>query len=69
MRIISFITDPLAVRDILAQRGEPIAPAPIAPARGPPLRETAARVRRQRLAVGPVASAVPAYEFDQRIAW
>jgi len=37
MRIIAFLTDPAAVRDILVHRGEPTAPPRIAPARGPPL--------------------------------
>ena len=37
MRIIAFLTDPAAVRAILAHLGEPTAPPPIAPARGPPL--------------------------------
>ena len=37
MRIITFLTDPAAVRAILAHLGEPTAPPRIAPARGPPL--------------------------------
>ena len=37
MRIIAFLTDPAAVRAILAHLGEPTAPPRIAPARGPPL--------------------------------
>jgi len=39
MRIIAFLTDPAAVRAILAHLGEPTAPPRIAPARGPPLWE------------------------------
>jgi hypothetical protein len=37
MRIIAFITDAAARRDILVHLGEPITPPRIAPARGPPL--------------------------------
>jgi len=36
MRIIAFVTDASALRDILAHLGEPMAPTRIAPARGPP---------------------------------
>jgi hypothetical protein len=39
MRIIAFITDACAVREILSHLGEPTSPPPIAPARGPPLWE------------------------------
>jgi hypothetical protein len=37
MRIIAFLTDPAAVRDILVHLGEPTAPPRIASAQGPPL--------------------------------
>jgi hypothetical protein len=37
MRIIAFLTGPVAVRAILARLGEATAPPRIAPARGPPL--------------------------------
>lgn len=65
MRIIAFITEAVAVRDILAHLGEPTAPPRMAPARGPPLWEV------------PVAGhggdtqtqSTPDDEFDQRIAW
>jgi hypothetical protein len=39
MRIIAFITDACAVREILSHLGEPTSPPPIAPARRPPLWE------------------------------
>lgn len=42
MRIVAFITDAPALRDILAHLGEPTAPPRIAPARGAPLWEQAA---------------------------
>jgi hypothetical protein len=41
MRIIAFVTEPLTLRAILAQLGEPTAPPRIAPARGLPLWEAA----------------------------
>jgi hypothetical protein len=37
MRVIAFITDPSALRDILVQLGELAAPQRIAPAQSPPL--------------------------------
>lgn len=39
MRIIAFITEVVAVRDILAHLGEATSPPRMAPARGPPLWE------------------------------
>ena len=39
MRIIAFITEAPAVRQILAHWGEPTSPPRLAPARGPPLWE------------------------------
>jgi hypothetical protein len=39
MRILAFITEALAVRDILAHLGEPTSPPRLAPARDPPLWE------------------------------
>jgi hypothetical protein len=67
MRIIAFITDGPAVRDILVHRGEPTAPPRIAPARGPPLWEAtgAEHEPTPNLARPPI----PAFEFDQRITW
>ena len=38
-RIIAFLTDACAVREILSHLGEPTSPPPIAPAQGPPLWE------------------------------
>ena len=67
MRIITFITDPAAVRDILAHLGEPTAPPRIAPARGPP-RWASADAEHDPATALPLPPA-PAYEFDQRIAW
>ena len=67
MRIIAFITDGPTVRDILAHRGEPTAPPRIAPARGPPLWEAAAADRDP--AADLLLPPIPAFEFDQRIAW
>jgi len=36
IRLIAFITEPEPVRKILTHVGEPLAPPPISPARGPP---------------------------------
>ena len=66
MRIIAFIIDAGAVRDILAHIGEPTSPPRLMPARAPPLWE------RQGATMGeddPQAQLAPEYEFDQRIAW
>ena len=67
MRIIAFITDGPTVRDILAHRGEPTAPPRIAPARGPPLWEATAADRDP--AADLLLPPIPAFEFDQRLAW
>jgi len=61
------LTDPAAVRDILAHLGEPTAPPRIAPARGPP-RWASADAEHDPATALPLPPA-PAYEFDQRIAW
>ena len=62
-RIIAFITNPSAVRDILAHRGEPTTPPRVAPARGPPLWETA------DVDGDGNPPPQPTYQFDQRITW
>ena len=61
MRIIAFISEAPAVREILTYLGEPTSPPRMAPARGPPLWEMAD-------AGDPNAQPAPDYEFDQRIA-
>ncbi len=66
IRIIAFITEALAVREILAYLGEPTSPPRLAPARGPPLWERADAGQGE---FDPQAQPVPDYEFDQRIAW
>lgn len=63
MRIIAFICDPTEVKKILTHLGEPTAAPILAPARGPPLWEVA----RQDGDDG--VQPIPAFEFDQRIAW
>jgi len=67
MRIIAFITDASTIRNILVHLGEPTAPPRIAPARGPPL--WAAADAEHDPAADPLLQCVPAFEFDQRIAW
>ena len=66
MRIIAFLTDAGAVRDLLTHLGEPTSPPPIAPARGPPLWEMADVDHGE---FDPPAQPEPDYQFDQRIAW
>ena len=66
IRIIAFITEAPAVREILTYLGEPTSPPRMAPARGPPLWEMADAGQGQ---FDPNAQPAPDYEFDQRIAW
>ena len=66
MRIIAFITDGPAVRDILGHLGEPTAPPRIAPARGPPLWDLPDAGTGD---FDPHAQPAPEYEFDQRLTW
>jgi len=66
MCIIAFITDPAAVRDLLAHCGEPTAPPRIAPTRGPPLWDLP---YAKPGGFDPHAQPAPEYAFDQRIAW
>lgn len=64
MKIIAFIDEGEAVREILAHLGEPVDPPRIAPAHGPPLWEAAGQ-DGDNLLIQPL----PEYQFDQRIAW
>jgi len=66
MRIIAFISEAPAVREILTYLGEPTSPPRMAPARGPPLWEMPDAGQGQ---FDPNAQPAPDYEFDQRIAW
>ena len=66
MRIIAFLTDPVAVHAILAHLGKPTAPPRIAPARGPPLGDLSDAGTGE---FAPHAQPAPEYAFDQRIAW
>ncbi len=66
IRIIAFINEAIAVREILAYLGEPTSPPPMAPARGPPLWEMTDAGQGE---LDPQAQPAPDYEFDQRIAW
>ena len=66
MRLIAFVTDPLAVKTILGHLSEPTTPPAVARARGPPLWDPAPE---------PVAhwadspAPVPDFVFDQRLGW
>ena len=66
MRIIAFITEAVAIRDILSHLGEPTSPPRLLSARGPPLWEMAGVEPDES---DPQAQPASAYEFDQRIAW
>lgn len=66
MRIVAFITEGVAVRDILAHLGEATSPPRLMPARGPPLWEMSA-AGRDGYDLRPQPA--PDYDFDQRIAW
>lgn len=66
MRIIAFITEAPAVREILAHLGELTSPPRLAPARGPPLWEMPDAAKDP---FDTQAQPAPDDEFDQRIAW
>ena len=66
MRIIAFLSDAGAVREIRSHWDEPTSLPPIAPARGPPLWEITDADQGE---FDPPAQPTPDYEFDQRIAW
>jgi hypothetical protein len=66
IRVIAFINEAMAVREILAYLGEPTSAPPVAPARGPPLWEMPDAAPTE---CDPQAQPAPDYEFDQRIAW
>jgi hypothetical protein len=66
MKIIAFIDEGEAVREILAHLGEPLDPPRIAPAHGPPLWEAAGQDGDDRLTQ--LIQPLPEYEFDPRIA-
>jgi len=66
MRIIAFITDAGAVREILTHLGEPTSPPRLMRARAPPLWEMqGANMGEEEAQAHPV----PDYQFDQRISW
>jgi hypothetical protein len=70
MRIIAFITEPSAVRQILDHLGEATRPPRFAPARGPPLWEAATPAAASNdPAWDHTPPPAPEIEFDQRITW
>ena len=71
MRIIAFIHDASAVRQMLDRRGEPTPPPRIAPARGPPLwaAVAAAQPGDNDPLWAEAAQPPPAIEFAQRLTW
>lgn len=66
MRIITFITEAVVVRGILAHLDEATSPPRMAPACGPPRWEMADAGQDE---YDPQAQPAPDYEFDQRIGW
>ena len=64
MKIIAFIDEGEAAREILAHLGEPVDPPRIAPAHRPPLWEAAGQ-DGDNLLIPPL----PEFQFDQRIVW
>ena len=71
MRIIAFIIEPAAVRQILEHLGEPTRSPRFAPARAPPLWQAVAAAPAADN--GPhwdeLAQPLPPIEFDQRLTW
>jgi len=65
-RIIAFITDAAAVREILSHLGEPTSPPRLMKARAPPLWEMQGANMGEDEAQ---AKSAPEYPFDQRVAW
>ena len=66
MKIIAFINEAVAIREILGHLGEPTSPPRLLPARGPPLWEMQGSESDE---IDPQAQPAPDYEFDQRTAW
>lgn len=66
MKIIAFVSEGAAIREILGYLGEPTSPSHLLPARGPPLWEGAGVEPGD---IDPQSQPAPDYEFDQRIAW
>ena len=68
MRIIAFITEGAAIREILGHLGEATSPPRLMPARAPPLWETSV-AGAEPGDLDPQFQPAPDYEFDQRITW
>ena len=66
MRIIAYITDTAAVREILSHLGEPTSPPRRMRARTPPPCEMQSATLGED---APQARSAPEYQFDPRAAW
>lgn len=66
MKIIAFIAEGAAIREILGYLDEPTSPPHLLPARGPPLWKG---VSVESGDIDPQFQPALDYEFDQRIAW
>jgi hypothetical protein len=67
MRIVSFLTDPPVVRQILEHLDLPVRPPPLAPARGPPQHQLLSVDPPSPFDLGPAASASDRDPFDQSL--
>lgn len=64
MRIISFITEAVVIREIHGLLGEPTSPPRLLPARVPPLREKPGTEPDESV---PLAQPAPDYDFNHRV--
>jgi hypothetical protein len=69
MRIIAFITDTPAIRQILDHIGEPSTPPPLATARSPPGWDSAETSQEDPRWGFPAVDLQPDYEHDQSVSW
>ena len=69
MRIIAFITDTPAIRQILDHLGEPSTPPPLATARGPPGGDSEETTQEDSTWGFPPVDPQPDYEHDQSVSW
>ena len=69
MRIIAFITDTPAIRQILDHIGEPSTPPPLATARGPPGWDSEETTQEDPSWGLPPVDPQPDYDHDQSVSW
>jgi hypothetical protein len=69
MRIVAFITDTAAIRQIREQIGASSTPPPLATARGPPGWDSEERTQEDPSWGLPALDPVPEYDHDQSLSW